>query len=149
MAYVSARIGRIIAIRWRSFEVGDLERARTEIAKLRWASAEPLIYLSLIPADTRTFTKDERERLLAFVTDLFSDCESVHHVIDGDGFVSSARRSIVTNLALATARPSAFHTYATLEEAMTSISRFVSIPAADLLREATEKGVAFRRRVQS
>lgn len=149
MGYLAATIGRVFIVRWRGFELGDLAHVRREIAEARTVVGKPLVYLSLIPGDSRTFSAEERGTLLAFVTDIFPDCESVHHVIDGEGFMSSARRSIVTNLAIRTPHPGAFSTYATLEEAIDAIAPIVGIPQDELTRQALARNVAFRRRSAS
>lgn len=142
--YVAGSIDRIFMVRWRSFEVPDLARVRAEIGAARKLAQQPIVYLSLIRASTRVFTEEERHALLGFLTDLLADCASIHHVIDGEGFVSSARRSIVTNLARSTPRASDFYTYATLEAAMVSIGKLVNARSDELMREARAQGVAFR-----
>jgi hypothetical protein len=146
LAYVTGVLGRIFAVRWIVFKLAALGDVREEIAETRRIVGRRLVYLSLIPGSPRTFSAAERDFLAAFVRDLLvHDCESIHHVIDGSGFEASARRSIVTNLAVASARPDAFHTYATLEEALEAISLEVGGSPALLEAEAAERGLVFPR----
>jgi len=136
-AYVSGVLGRVFAVRWVRFTLATLSVVREEIATARRVTGRRLVYLSLIPATPRSFTDMERDALRGYLRDLLKhDCVSIHHVIAGTGFAASARRSIVTNLALAAARPDVFHTYATLEEALGEIAVEVGEAAGELLAEA-------------
>ncbi|HEY8038482.1 MAG TPA: hypothetical protein VIF15_01760 [Polyangiaceae bacterium] len=145
--YVTAVMGRVFAVRWRHFDPPDLARVRAEIADVRRILGRPLTYLSLVPASARTFSPGELEALADYLRDLLAhDCERIHHVIAGQGFAASARRSIVTNLALALVNPGVFHTHATLEEALTSIAGMIGVKEDQLLRDARAKGLAFPHR---
>jgi hypothetical protein len=145
--YVSGVVGRVFAVRWRVFTLQALAALREEIAEARLILGKPLVYLSLIPSSPRTFTREEREALASFVRGLLvEDCSSIHHVIDGDGFAASARRSIVTNLAIASADPAAFHTYATLEDALAVVADETGESAEELMAEAAARRIPFSRR---
>jgi hypothetical protein len=145
--YVSAVVGRLYAVRWRSFNLTALSAVREEIAEARRILGRPLVYLSLIPSSPRTFTAEEREALASFVRGLLvEDCASIHHVIDGDGFAASARRSIVTNLAIASAQPAAFHTYAGLDEALAAVADEIGERPERLAAEASARRIPFPRR---
>jgi hypothetical protein len=113
--------GPVLYVSWRGFTPDDLRAVVELAATLRRDTGAGVAYLSRVPADTRAFTSDERAALLEFLLAILPSCASIHHVIEGEGFVKSARRSIVTNMALATPRPRAFHTYAALEEALTAV----------------------------
>lgn len=145
--YVSGVLGRVFAVRWRVFTLPALVALREEIAEARLILGRPLVYLSLIPSSPRTFTPAEREALASFVRGLLvEDCSSIHHVIDGDGFAASARRSIVTNLAIASAHPAAFHTHATLEEALTAVAEEIGGSSDELMAAVAARDIPFRRR---
>jgi hypothetical protein len=142
--YVSGVVGRLFVVRWRVFRLADLADVHAQIAKTRRVGGRRLIYLSLIPASPRTFTPPEEEALAAFLRDLLAqDCEGIHHVIAGQGFIASARRSIVTNMAIATANPGAFQSYGTLEDAVEVLARSVDRSPEDLLAVLRERGLTF------
>jgi hypothetical protein len=145
-SYVTGVIGRIFAVRWIVFSLPALSAVRQEIAEVRRTLVRRLVYLSLIPSSPRSFTEAEREFLGSYVRDLLvRDCQSIHHVIEGEGFVASTRRSIVTNLAVASSRPDVFHTHASLEAALESIAEEVGDSSAVLLSEARQRGLLFTR----
>jgi hypothetical protein len=134
----------VFAVRWRVFTLEALAELRREISRARGIVGRRLVYLSLIPASPRDFSAEERVALGAFVRDLLvHDCASLHHVIDGAGFYASARRSIVTALAVATARPEDFGTHATLEDALAALAPAVGAPASVLLEDARKRGIPF------
>ncbi len=106
----------------------------------------PVVYLSLIPESPRSFTDPEREALQRYLEDLLSGhCQSIHHVVAGQGFQASARRSIVTHLALGTTRPDAIRTYSTLPEAIGAIGDELQIPARALLEDVQAQGLDLTR----
>jgi hypothetical protein len=142
--YVTGVVGRLFIVRWSVFRLIDLTDVRAQIAKVRRMGGRRLVYLSLIPASPRTFSRPEEEALAGFLRDLLlNDCESIHHVIDGQGFVTSARRSIVTNMALSTTNPGAFQTYGTLEDAVAVLARPVGRSAESLLATMRDRGLTF------
>jgi hypothetical protein len=144
--YLTGNFDRVFVVRWRAFRLEDLAAVRARIAELRHTLARPVVYLSLIPDSPRSFTDAEREALQRYLEDLLSgDCKSIHHVVAGEGFQASARRSIVTNMALGTTRPGAFRTYSTLPDAVAAISDELQIPARDLLEQIAAQGLSFSR----
>jgi hypothetical protein len=144
--YVSASFDRLFAVRWRDYRPEDLAAVHRSIAEMHRIVARPIIYLSLIPDSPRVFTETERFMLGEFLRELLtSGCGAIHHVIDGAGFVASSRRSILTNMALATAQPAAFKTHATLEDAIGDIAVVLRRVPAELLADAKARGLAFPR----
>ena len=113
--------GPVLYVSWRGFTPGDLHAVIDRVTKLRSDTGAGVVYLSRVPADSRAFTAEERAVLLEFLLAILPSCASIHHVIEGEGFVKSARRSIVTNMALATPRPRDFHTYASIQEALVAV----------------------------
>lgn len=142
--YATGVLGRLFVVRWRVFRLVDLADVRAQIAKVRRIGGRKLVYLSLIPASPRTFSQREEQALAGFLRDLLvHDCESIHHVIEGEGFVSSARRSIVTNMAISTSTPGAFQTYGTLEEAVAVLARTVRRSEDGLMTAMRERSLTF------
>jgi hypothetical protein len=146
-AFVTGVFGRVFVVRWVRFNLTALTAVRAEIAESRRAVRQRLVYLSLIPSTRRAFSDAERDALGAYVRDLLvHDCASIHHVIAGAGFAASARRSIVTNLALAAARPGSFFTHASLEEALLAISPEVGKLGDELVEAAKSRGLGWPSR---
>jgi hypothetical protein len=142
--YTTAVMGRLFAVRWRSFRLGDVASVRQEIASARRRVGHPLVYLSLIPASNRAFSAIEIVGLTDFVREILTqDCESIHHVIDGDGFIASARRSIITSIALASSHPKVFQVHASLEAAIGVIAITLGESAEELLTKARARDLEF------
>lgn len=129
----------VLYVSWRGFAAADLPRVVEQLAALRRATGGPVVYLSRIPADNRVFTDEEREGLLVFLRMILPSCSTIHHVVEGDGFVRSARTSIVTNMALSTSRPRDFYTHATLAEASAWISDEHHVDLGDLVKAPKAK----------
>ena len=146
-AFVTGVFGWVFVVRWVRFRLAALTEVRAEITLCRRTVGRRLVYLSLIPSDRRGFSDGERDALGAYVRDLLvHDCASIHHVIAGTGFAASARRSIVTNLALSAARPEVFFTHASLDEALLAIAPEVGETGGDLAMAAKRRGLDFPTR---
>jgi hypothetical protein len=144
--FVTATFDQLFVVRWRDYRPEDLASVRRRIAEVRRAIARPVLYLSLIPDSPHVFSEVERGVLVEYLRSLLADgCGGIHHVIDGEGFVASSRRSIVTNMALATKRPAVFKTHATLEDALAEIAPVLRRDPAELIAEARARGLAFPR----
>ena len=140
--YAASVFEGIFAVRWRTFSLEALAQLRDEIRKAALLLGRRLVYLSVIPASPRDFSDGERKVLGEFVRELLeNDCRSIHHVIEGAGFAASARRSIVTALAVAASQPEAFHSHASAAAALASISTETGLPGDRLLEEATRRGI--------
>ncbi|MGH7295356.1 MAG: hypothetical protein ACRELB_10500 [Polyangiaceae bacterium] len=141
---MTAVVGRVFVVRWVRFSLAALQAVRGEISTARGLLDRRLVYLSLIPSTPRSFSGAERDALAAYVRDLLvHDCASIHHVIEGTGFAVSARRSIVTNLAVAAARPELFHTYASFGDALLAIAGEVGEPGAGLVAELKRRDLGW------
>jgi hypothetical protein len=142
--FVSGSIGRIYVVRWRHYRLADVPIVRSEIAELRRLVGGRLVYLSLIPDGAHTFSAHEIDALSGFVRELLErDCESIHHVVAGEGFVASARRSLITKIALESARPKLFHVYESLGEALGAIAKTRGESKQALLEQARARNLDF------
>jgi hypothetical protein len=132
MPYAVTTLGSVLYVSWRGFTVGELHEVAEQIADLRRVTSRWVVYLSRIPADNHVFTPAEHAALLEFLLTILPNCASIHHVIEGMGFVKSARRATVTNMALSTPRPNAFHTHATISEAIRAIEEAYAVAPSEL-----------------
>ena len=107
-------------------------------AELRRSSGTPVAYVSLLPASGHVFTEEAQSVFLGFFHSILAHCATVHHIIEGDGFLKSGRLAIVTKLALGTARPRDFHTHSSLDDAARLIK---SLYGVDLGNQASMTSV--------
>jgi hypothetical protein len=133
----------VLFVSWRGFTVDDLRAIAEQIVELRDTTGRKIAYFSRIPPGRHVFTEGEQEVLLGFLRTILPHCDSIHHVLEGDGFVKSNRLAIVTTLSTRTARPRAFHTHQTLEEGIRSIRTMYGV---DLSRPAQSGSEAPPRR---
>ncbi len=106
---------------WRGFTAAELHEVAGKIAELHRTTGHPVAYLSRIPAAERAFSDDEQRAMLDFLHAALPHCAAIHLVLEGDGFLKSARLAIATKLALATPRPRDIHAHASLEDGLRSI----------------------------
>lgn len=107
---------------WRGFTTAELDDIVARTSALRRESGAPVVYVARLPAGGRVFDETEHEALTQFLATMVLRCSAIHHIIEGDGFVKSARWASVTNMANASGKPSVFYKHATIAEA-TSVIR--------------------------
>jgi hypothetical protein len=146
LPFASTSLGPVLYVSWRGVSAEDLREVRDQVADLRRACGGPVVYLSRIPADNHVFSEEERTMLVEFLLAILPSCASIHHVVEGSGFVKSARRSIVTNMALATPRSRDFFTYDTMLAAKAAIELTYGVDLRDLAmrRSRTTASSSFR-----
>jgi hypothetical protein len=111
----------VLFVSWRGFTAADLRAIVERISEMKRSTGRLVAYISRIPPGRHVFTEPEQEALLRFLQTILPDCDSIHHVIEGDGFVKSNRLAIVTTLSTRTQRPRSFYTHQTLEEGIRAI----------------------------
>lgn len=116
---------------WNGFTPSELREVTERLAEMQRSSGRPVAYLSRIPAGNYVFTDNDQTVLLRFLQTILASCATIHHVVNGDGFVKSARLAIVTNLARATTRPRDLHTHASLADAIRVIKDLYAVNFGD------------------
>jgi hypothetical protein len=137
MPFKSTIRGPVLYVSWRGLSRDDLREVTASLARVRASIGRGAIYLARIPYDNSMLTSDELAVLHEFLVGILASCASIHHVVEGDGFVKSARRAIVTNLALGTPRPRDFYTHSTMAEAAATILALHQIDVSDLASRGT------------
>ena len=122
----------VVFVSWRGFSADDLRAVCEQIANVRHGLRKPAVYVSRIPASSYVFSDAEQRILHTFLLKILPDCASIHHVVEGDGFIRSARMATVNNLARGTPRPRAFHTHASVEEAARIVKGLCGVDLDDL-----------------
>jgi len=111
----------VVYVSWRGFTRDDLREVSLHITERRRALGRDVVYVSRIPAGGGAFSDDDNAALLEFVLGILPSCAAVHHIIEGDGFVRSARLATLTHLANATPRARDFHAHESLDAAAAAI----------------------------
>ena len=111
----------VVYVSWRGFTRDDLREVSLHITERRRALGRDVVYVSRIPAGGGAVSDDDNAALLEFVLGILPSCAAVHHIIEGDGFVRSARLATLTHLANATPRARDFHAHESLDAAAAAI----------------------------
>jgi hypothetical protein len=130
---------------WHGFTGGDLRDVELRLSEMKRTTGRGAVYLSRIPGDERIFTQDECGVLQDFLVAILPSCASIHHVIEGAGFIKSARRATVTNMANATPRPRDFYVHDTLADAFTKIGVLTGVALDDLVSKGVDESDSQRR----
>lgn len=134
MPFATKTGGPVLYVSWRGFTVSDLDAVTAQVTELRRAVGADIVYVARLPGDGRVFSDDDHAVLLRFLLTILPSCASIHHVVEGDGFLKSARHAIVTNMAHATPRPRDFHAHATIAEAAAFIMHATGVDVRELAR---------------
>lgn len=134
MPFATKSRGPVLYVSWRGFTQSDLDAVAAHVTDLRRSSGTDVVYVARLPGDGRAFSDDDHAVLLRFLLTILPSCVSIHHVIEGDGFLKSARHAIVNNMALATPRPRDFYAHATIAEAAAFIMHATGVDLRDLAR---------------
>jgi hypothetical protein len=121
MPFKIAIVENVVYTSWNGFTTGDLGELAGRVADLRRATGRPVVYVARIPGGGPAFTADEQAVLLEYLKEILPFCATLHHVIEGDGFVKSARLATVNNFARATSRARDFVVHETVDAAFAAI----------------------------
>jgi hypothetical protein len=122
------------------FTPTDLRDVTDHIAEMRRKTRHGVLYLARIPAGTHAFSEDEQKMLHAFLVAILPNVASVHHVIEGDGFVRSARLGVVTHMAGQTPRARDFYVHASLEDAGRAVKAACGVDLGPEVARVAEMG---------
>jgi hypothetical protein len=121
MPFRIAIVDNVVYTSWSGFTTGDLRDLAGRISDLRRTTGRPVVYVARIPGGGPAFTAEEQVVLLEYLKEILPFCAALHHIIEGDGFVKSARLATVNNLARATSRARDFVVHETLDGAFAAI----------------------------
>jgi hypothetical protein len=131
MSFRIILVENVVYTSWRGFTAEELRDVASRITDLRRTLGRPVVYLARIPAGGGTFTAEDNVVLQHYLVGILPYCATIHHVIEGDGFVKSARMATVNNFARATTRTRDFIVHETLEGAFASIRSMYGVELRD------------------
>ena len=139
MPYTSIVRKPVLYASWRGFVAGDLRDVTREIEVLRAKLGAPAVYFARLPGSGGIFTPDETAALLDFLRGIVPLCTAIHHVIEGDGFIKSARMASLRTMARQTRRPGAFVVHDELAAAVAQIKTEYGPDFTDLVARRESK----------
>jgi hypothetical protein len=106
MSYRSARVGRLVLIRWLRPDESDIEPV---LAELRRARAEldgrPPIIVAIMPDDSDTPSLATGRAMASRLDDTFEIVEGIHSIIEGSSVRAIAKRLAFEAIVSVTAHP--------------------------------------------
>ncbi len=97
MAHRVALMGCVLAVCWqKTIEMADFLALRREVDEARAAAGEPLIMVSICPADLKAMSGEVRTAFSRTIDKIKHNFREVHVVLEGKGFFKSLYRSLVT-----------------------------------------------------
>ena len=132
MPYTSIVRAPVLYATWRGFVPDDLRdvtrlRSRSRCAR---SSARPPCISRVSPGSGGVFTPDDTAALLDFLRGIVPLCTAIHHVIEGDGFIKSARMASLRTMARQTRRPRAFVVHEGASRRRSPRSRRITAPTS-------------------
>jgi hypothetical protein len=131
MPFRIAIVENVVYTSWSGFTTADLRDLAGRIADLRRATGRPVVYVARIPGGGPGFTVEEQAALLEYLKEIVPFCAALHHIIEGDGFIKSARLATVNNLARATSRARDFVVHETIDGAFAAIKTAYGVDLRD------------------
>ena len=116
---------------WRGFTLEELREVIGRIAEMRRTTGRPVAYMSRIPPGEHVFSEAEQQGMLEFLQAALPHCSTIHLVVEGDGFLKSARLAIATQLVRATPRPRDIHTHSTIEEGLRAVKSLYGVEVSE------------------
>lgn len=104
MACVVAAINRGFVVRWLAPTLADVRHATVALDCAVRDAGRPVIFVGVIPVDSDPPAPATRHALDAALAHACATCESVHFIVEGDGFRHAVLRSILAANILATGR---------------------------------------------
>ena len=120
MAYVSAIIGNVFAVRWDGPTAADVEQMDAEVAAFK-RGVSKMHGLAVVPEDTPPPDDATRKAMGRSMKTLLDHLETMHTVIEGDGFKHTILRSVMTGVTLVGGKRGRVFTYATIPEAIVAL----------------------------
>ena len=139
MSYSYVVRAPVLYVSWKGFTHSDLARVSRQLRELRASTGKPVVYVARIPDDTRKFSRDDHDVLLGFLNGILPSCATIHHVIEGEGFVKSARQATVSTMALATPRPRDFYVHDTVAAMALVVGKVYGVDLDDIVQKRAER----------
>jgi hypothetical protein len=109
----------LFALRWGANpEEPDVEKYVQEVRKARQAHGKPLVGLFIMPPDSKAPGESFRKIQAAKLPELMKDLSYAVAVFEGDGFMSSLKRSALVGILLLAPKHYPIHVRATVEDAL-------------------------------
>ena len=136
MPFKLATRDHVIYLAWHGFVPDELRDAALRVTEHKRACGRNVVYVAGTPGGGGLLSDEQSASLLEFLLAILPACAALHHIIAGDGFIKSARRAMLTNLANATPRARDFHAHETLDAAAVAVRTLYGVDLRELVGDS-------------
>jgi hypothetical protein len=104
VAQRSTSVSNLFIVRWGAPERGDCEQIQRKLAEVRVRSDKPLVYLSIMPADSPALDEAQRRVLAELTEAVLPHCAHLSMVVEARGVRGAILRSAMTAVILLSRR---------------------------------------------
>jgi hypothetical protein len=124
MPYASCLVDRAFLLRWGDIiEKSDMVRLVAELSAGRDTTGQALVYVGIVPETTKAPAEEVRREMTATLPLLLEHCETVHVVMEGAGFATSIKRSMMTAMMFATGKRGRVFVHDTVQTALGVVAK--------------------------
>lgn len=119
----------------------DVDRVIEVVKTTFERSGEPLTYITRVPVNAPPPSATVRKHLDDVLPAAMKYFSSYHVVVEGDGFVSAMKRSVLVGLTQVTQRRGTFFVHAHVDDVLKSVSKAAYGEVKELLELAAARGL--------
>lgn len=141
MPYTSMLMGRLHVVRWATPVMPDVDRILKEVQQAFETAKNPLVGISIVPADAEPPRDDVRAAMTRNMDALLKCSEYIYFVMEGSGFRHSIMRSVLAGLLLFGGKRGRIGVESDIDLAVQLASKRVGLTVPTILKEARARGV--------
>jgi hypothetical protein len=140
--YLRVYLGRVLIVRWLgAVEPGDFTDIVHESGRYATQTGSKILHLSIQSPTHPPLSTEVRSEAIRVMSTAFKYYESLHNVIESQGFTASVIRSVVLAISMATGLRGKVFIYTTLDEAFEDVARRAAMTKIDLVARARDAGI--------
>ena len=141
MAYQSLVVDRVFFVRWQAPAMSDVLPLLRAVQKATARVGMPVIGISILPEDSPPPTDDVRKAMARSMDDLLAATDSLHFIMEGEGFRHSIGRSALATILLFSANRKKVFVHPSVQLALTGFASKLTKPVAEILETAARHGI--------
>jgi hypothetical protein len=136
-------VGRVLIVRWYgAVEPGDFTSLMNECGRYMGQTGAKVVHLAIQSPTHPPLSAEVRAEAIRVMRAAFKYCESIHNVIESQGFAASVIRSVVLAISMAAGLRGKVFIYTSLDDAFSDVAPRVPLPKTELLLRARDAGLA-------
>jgi hypothetical protein len=132
----------VFFVRWKAATMQDIPTIDRELDAAYKANGGPIIYVAILPEDATPPDDKTRAEFIKTMQDVLTRCETMHFVMEGQGFKHAVLRTSVATILLVRGQRTKVFVHTNLEEALAKAadkaSAKLKFSPAVIMRQAKE-----------